>query len=113
MASRKDEKARLRQEREDRERAAAAGARRKRLVGYGVAGVLGVAALVAVIVVAMAGGGGGSTGNGGGTAAIRPPRRSTPRTSPRARFRPQRMTDLAQAAKAAALHDPEVRQRGT
>lgn len=102
MASRKDEKARLRQEREDRERAAAAGARRKRLVGYGVAGVLGVAALVAVIVVAMAGGGSGSTGNGGGNAAgdkaAAPVDPADVASSP---IPPQRITDLAQATKAA------------
>jgi len=69
MASRKDEKARLREEREERERAAAAGARRKRLVGYGAAGVLGVATLVALIAVALAGGDGGDGGDGVGGGA--------------------------------------------
>lgn len=65
MASRKEEKERLKAERLQRERDAAAAERRKRLVGYGAGGGLAVAAVVAVIVVITAGGGGnGGSGSG-------------------------------------------------
>ncbi len=111
MASRKDEKARLREEREERERTAAAGARRKRLVGYGAAGVLGVAALVAVIVVALAGGNGGTGGGGGGSGgqAAGP---VEPADFPSSPAPPQRITDLAQAARAAGCTTQSFRSEG-
>jgi hypothetical protein len=109
MASRKDEKARLREEREERERTAAAGARRKRLVGYGAAGVLGVAALVAVIVVALAGGNGGTGGGGGGGQAAGP---IEPAEFPSSPIPPQRITDLAQAARAAGCTTQSFRSEG-
>jgi hypothetical protein len=109
MASRKDEKARLRAEREERERTAAAGARRKRLIGYGVAGVLGVAALVAVIVVALAGGGGGNGGGGEGGPAAGP---ADPGDFPSSPVPPRRITDLAQAAKAAGCTTQSFRSEG-
>ena len=57
MSSRKEQKERLRRERLEREREAKEAARRKRLVGYGAAGVLAVAAVVAVGVVLLTGGG--------------------------------------------------------
>lgn len=62
MASRKEQKERLRREREERERAAAAAKRRRRLIGYGVGGALAVLAAV-VLVVVLAGnlGGGGES----------------------------------------------------
>jgi hypothetical protein len=96
MSSRKEEKARLRQEREERERTAAAGAQRRRLIGYGVAGVLGAAALVAIIVVALAGGGGGGEGGGpGGGPAV-----ATDGDFPTSPVPPQRTSDIAQATRA-------------
>ncbi|MDQ3320290.1 MAG: DUF3105 domain-containing protein [Actinomycetota bacterium] len=112
MASRKDEKARLRQEREERERTAAAGARRKRLIGYGAAGVLGVAALVAVIVVALAGGSGGTGGGGGGGdgQAAAP---IEPADFPSSPVPPQRVTDLAQATRAAGCTTQSFRSEGS
>ena len=112
MASRKDEKARLRQEREERERTAAAGARRKRLVGYGVAGVLGLGALVAVIVVALAGGSGGPGGGGGGGGgqAAAP---VDPAELPSSPIPPQRTTDLAQATRAAGCTARSFRSEGS
>jgi hypothetical protein len=61
MASRKEQKERLRAERLEREQQAQAAARRKRLVGYGVGGVLAVAAVVAIVVVLVSGGGDGSS----------------------------------------------------
>jgi len=57
MSSRKEEKERLRLERLEREQAAASAAQRKKLVGYGSAAVLGLAAIVAVVVALTAGGG--------------------------------------------------------
>jgi len=47
VASRKEQKEALRRERLEREREAAEQARRKRMVGYGVGGVLALAAVVA------------------------------------------------------------------
>lgn len=61
MASRKEQKERLRREREERERRAREAEQRKRLVGYGVAGALVLA--VAVVLVALFAGGGGGGGN--------------------------------------------------
>lgn len=63
MASRKEQKEALRAEREARAAEAAAVERRKKLIGYGVAGVLAVVAITAIIVVVLAGGGdsGGSS----------------------------------------------------
>jgi len=57
VSSRKDRKEALRREREERERAAREAARRKRLVGYGVAGGLVAAVVVVVAVLLLAGGG--------------------------------------------------------
>jgi hypothetical protein len=62
VASRKEQKERLKAERLEREREAQAAERRKRLVGYGAGGVLVVAAAIALIVVLVAGGGGTSGG---------------------------------------------------
>jgi Protein of unknown function (DUF3105) len=61
MASRKEQKEKLRQERLERERAAAAAVARRKRVGYGVAGLLVAAVVVAVAVIALAGGGGSSS----------------------------------------------------
>jgi Protein of unknown function (DUF3105) len=51
MASRKEEKERLRREREERERRAAAEAQRKRMVGYGIGGVLAIVVLAILVFV--------------------------------------------------------------
>ena len=64
MSSRKEQKEALRQEREARERAARAAARRKQLVGYSVGAALAVAA-IAVVAVLLIGGGGDGDGGGG------------------------------------------------
>jgi len=60
MASRREQKEKLRAEREAREAAAKAGQRRKQMVGYGVGGGI---ALVAVIVAVVLLAGGGSSGD--------------------------------------------------
>jgi hypothetical protein len=57
MASRKEQKEKLRQERLERERAAAAAAARRRRIGYIVAGALVAAVVVAVVAIAFASGG--------------------------------------------------------
>jgi len=93
MASRKEEKERLRQERMGREEAQASAEARRRRMGYAVAGVL-VAAVAVALVVILAGGGddGGGGGNGG----------SSPGKWPDGPAPPARKeTDLAAAAKAA------------
>ena len=64
MASRKEEKERLRQEREQREREAHEAEKRRRMIGYGAGGVL-VLAVVVVLVVLLASGGSDSSGPGG------------------------------------------------
>lgn len=66
MASRKEEKERLRKEREENERQAQAAGKRRLLVGYVVAGALALL-IVAGLVIALAGG--GDSGEGGSTQA--------------------------------------------
>jgi hypothetical protein len=63
MASRKEQKEKLRQERLERERAQAASAASRRRIGYAVAGVLVAAVVIAVAVIALAGGGSDSKGS--------------------------------------------------
>ena len=66
MASRKEQKEKLRQERLEREQAAAAAAGRRRRLGYIVAGALVAAVVVAVVAIAFASGGGsGSSASSG------------------------------------------------
>lgn len=60
MASRKEQKEKLRQERLERERAAAAAAKARRRMGYVVAGILVAAVVVALAVVALGSGDGDS-----------------------------------------------------
>jgi hypothetical protein len=63
MASRREQKEKLRIEREQREAVAKAGQRRKQLIGYGVGGGIALIAVIVAIVV-LAGGGGGSSASG-------------------------------------------------
>jgi hypothetical protein len=63
MASRKDQKEKLRQERLAREQAEAAAAGRRRRVGYVVAGSLVAAVVVALVLVAFTSGGSSGTGS--------------------------------------------------
>ena len=90
MASRKEQKEKLRQERLEREAAAAAAAGRRRRMGYAVAGVLVGAVVIAVVVIALAGGGGSS--NGSSASASSWPSGSIPG---------QKINDLNAAVKAA------------
>src|SRR4051812_3330306 len=90
MASRKEQKEKLRQERMDRERAAAASAASRRRIGYVVAGVLVAAVVVAVAAIALAGGGGDD--KGGASSSGSWPSGSIPK---------QKIKDLNTAVKAA------------
>jgi len=65
MASRKEQKERLKAERLERERQAQSADRRKRLVGYGVGGVLAIALVIGLGILALGGvlGGGDSSGS--------------------------------------------------
>ncbi|HEY7453752.1 MAG TPA: DUF3105 domain-containing protein [Thermoleophilaceae bacterium] len=60
MSHRRDQKERLRREREERERQARAAEQRKKLVGYGVGGVLALAAIIVLVLLATGGDSGGS-----------------------------------------------------
>jgi len=60
MSHRKRQKEALRREREERERQAREAQQRKRMVGFGAAGLLVIAAVVVLVIVAAGGGGGGS-----------------------------------------------------
>lgn len=109
MASRKEQKARLREEREEREREAAAAARRRRLLGYGAGGALTLAAVVAIAVVALAGGGGGGAGDGGASGG---PARPSAASYPEVPVPPQRTADLDAAARAAGCTTKGFRSEG-
>ncbi len=87
MASRKEQKEKLRREREEREAAAKAAERRRRLIGYGAAGAVVTAVAVVLVVLLLAGGGGG-----GGGEDLLPSGFDVPE---------QRITDVEEAAKAA------------
>jgi hypothetical protein len=92
MASRKDQKEKLRQERMEREQAAAAAAARKRRLGYGIAGLMVAAVVLAVAAIALSSGGGDS--NSGG-------QKSSDSGWPSGSIPARKITDLAAAAKAA------------
>jgi hypothetical protein len=97
MASRKEQKERLRRERLAREQAAREAERRKRLMGYGAGGLLAAAAIVGIVIVIAAGGGDGATPGGDF------PEGSVPQ---------ERITDLQEAAKAAGCRLRSVRSEG-
>src|SRR4051812_31372182 len=102
MASRKEQKEKLRQERLEREQAAAAAAGQRRRIGYVVAGVLVVAVIVAVVVIAAAGGGGDGSG-GGGSSSSSWPSGSIPK---------RKITDLDAAVKAAGCTIAKPKNEG-
>lgn len=64
MASRREQKEKLRIEREQREAAAKAGQRRKQLIGYGVGGGIVVVAVIVAIALLAGGDGGSSSASG-------------------------------------------------
>jgi hypothetical protein len=101
MASRKEQKEKLRQERLERERAQASAAARRRRVGYVVAGGLVAAVVVALAIVALASGGG--SGSPTGASAGFPSAGSLPK---------RKETDLDAAAKAAGCTLKKVKSEG-
>jgi hypothetical protein len=105
MASRKEQKERLRQERLEREQAQAAAAGRRKRMGYAVAGVLVAAVVVALAVVALAGGGSGTSGGSTSSAGWPTSGISVPA---------RKETDLSVAAKTAGcvLQHPPSQGRG-
>jgi hypothetical protein len=90
VASRKEQKEKLRQERQKREQAAAASAARRRRMGYVVAGVLVAAVAVALVAIAFASGGSDTGGKSSSSGSW--PSGSVPK---------QRITDLNAAVKVA------------
>ena len=98
MSSRKEQKEALRRERLQREQEAAAADRRRRLIGYGAAGVLVLAAVVAIgLVVALSGGDDSGGETGGESRAAEP----TDEGFVKASVPAAQATDLEDAAKAA------------
>src|SRR3954471_8037828 len=104
MASRKEQKEKLRQERVEREQAAAAAAARKGRLGYAVAAALVAAVVVGIAAIALASGGDDSKTASGGSSG------SWPSGSIPAR----KITDLDAAAKAAGckVQSPKEEGRG-
>jgi len=102
MASRKEEKERLRREREERERAAREAERRRRLIGYGAGGALALAAVVVLAVLLLGGDGGGGNGKAGGDSGLYPAG---------GRLVDLRETDVARAARAAGCELRSERAR--
>jgi hypothetical protein len=99
MSSRKEQKQALRREREERERQAREAERRKRMVGFGIAGALVLAALVVVAVLLLSGGGGG----GDAASEVLPDGGEAPR---------QQVTELDEAVEAAGCELKSERARG-
>ncbi|MEA2423811.1 MAG: hypothetical protein QOH13_221 [Thermoleophilaceae bacterium] len=102
MASRKDQKEKLRQERLEREQADAAAAARRRRMGYAVAGALVAAVVVALLVVVLASGGKSGTSS------------ASSGSWPSGSIPAQKETDIDAAAKAAGctLSSPKSEGRG-
>src|SRR4051812_3629472 len=77
MASRKEQKEKLRQERLEREAAAASASARKKRVGYTIAGILVEAVVVALVVIVTSAGGGGSSADASSWPSGSVPKRKT------------------------------------
>ncbi len=101
MASRKEEREQLRQARLEREQEQAKEQRHKLMIGYLVAGVLGLVVIVGIVVVVASSGGGSASGgahiddSAGSTNGVSPDDRAGTTTPP------AKVTDLATAAKQA------------
>jgi hypothetical protein len=97
MASRKEQKEQLRAERERKAQEAAANERRKRMVGFGAAGLLVAVAVIAIIAVVLAGGGDSKDSSSSGEARGAEPTDDFPKAS----IPKPKPTTLEAAAKAA------------
>lgn len=102
MASRKDQKAELRREREEREAAAKAAERRRRLIGYGAGAAVVLAALIVAGVLLASGGDDGGGDGGGGGGDVLPTDGKVP---------DQKVTDLDEAVKAAGCRLQSVQAK--
>ena len=98
MATRREQREELRRERQERERAAAEGARRKRLAGFAIAGIVLVAGIAAVAVFLAGRGGGGPLAD--------------PNAYPDGSVPAQRVTDLDAAAEAAGCRERSFPSEG-
>jgi hypothetical protein len=112
MANRREEeRARLREAREEREKEHSSTERKRLLIGYSVAGVIGLIVIVAIVVAVASSGGGGGGGlshidtRSGSTNGVQPDSRSGPKPPP------VKVANLKKAAKQAGcvlrLHLPE------
>jgi hypothetical protein len=104
VSSRKEQKAKLREERLARERAAKAAERRRQVMGYAVGGGLAGAAVIAIIVVLLVGGGGDGASAGGPA--------PTDEGWPGGSVPEQKVTDLNAAARAAGCKVNNFRAEG-
>jgi hypothetical protein len=89
MANRREEeRARLREAREEREKDHSSSERKRLMLGYGVAGAIGLVVIVAIIVAVTSSGGGSSSGlshinpESGSTNGVQPDSRSGPKPPP-------------------------------
>jgi hypothetical protein len=104
MASRKEQKERLKAERLERERQAQSAVRRKKLVGYGVGGVLALALVVGLGILAL---GGLLSGDGGSESA------ASQGEYPEGSVPPVETADLEEAARAAGCKLEQPPEEGS
>jgi hypothetical protein len=114
VASRREEKERLRQLREEAERREASEQRRKLLLGYGVAGVLAAAVIVGIVLVVIGSGGSEASGNahivsalGTTTQDLTPDEREGTSTKAGQLANADDLTEAAKAAKCVLRNPPE------
>jgi hypothetical protein len=107
MSSRKEQKEQLRAERLAKEEAAQAGAQRRRLVLYVLAGIVGIAVVVGIVILLIGSGGSGGTGPGG-QPSPNAPASSADIPPPNAKL----VADLPAAADAAGCEVKENKDEG-
>ena len=102
MANRREEeRARLREAREEKEKTHTSSERKRLMLGYGIAAVIGVVVIAGIVVAVVSSGGGGGGGlshidtQSGSTNGVQPDSRSGPKPPP------VKVADLKQAAKQA------------
>ena len=108
MSSRKDQKEQLRAERLAREQAAAAGAQRKRMVLYGLGGLVAVAAVVGIVMLLLSTPGGSPATGPDGEALPNAPASSAQIPAPDAEL----VGDLDAAAEAAGCEVKTNKEEG-
>ncbi len=111
MSSRKEQKEALKQERLEREQAEAVGGKRRRLVGYGVGGLI-VGVAVAVVVILLTTGGDEGATQAGGSAEATPVSDGSDEL-PSGEVPPRRIEELEPAARAANCELETKRSEGS